>query len=151
MQAREINREWREWTHCRKTVIGNVPYSWAFQMHKLEQIATFRSPKSHNNFHHLLDVDLLAFTVFTIEVVIFVLTIHYQCCSNNALLLNKTLSNKQVPRVRYSDHSILILNTWWPGTLSGVSFPLNIIVENWIKRNHKGEWTKYLWRRYQGT
>jgi len=57
------------------------------------------------------------------------LTIDYQCCSNNALLLNKTLSNKQVPWVRYSDYSILILNTWWSDALFGVSFPLNIIGE----------------------
>ena len=34
------------------------------------------------------------------------------------------LSNKQVPWVRYSDHSVLILNTWRPSALSGeLDFP----------------------------
>ena len=65
----------------------------------------------------------------------FCLSLSILSWSHNALFLNKTLSNKQVPWVWYLDYSVLILNAWRPGALFDISFPLNILLVSLRERN----------------
>ena len=63
-------------------------------------------------------------TKFLLQPMLCVTAVNPFLLSKVPALLNKTLLNEQVPCVRYSVHSVLIIFTWRPGALADKTTPI---------------------------